>query len=472
MKFSWKLFMWTISIAAVTLAFGGYYIVNAFFQSALASQTKEALDENGIIQFALEASTLNIPSKYDRLQDQTVTQIGATLDTGGPSRYIRISGEDRAVLYASGGFEADDGILGSAAANKRAYRITSANGRYYIQTAAAVNVADRALTLETLSDITNVFEQRDSGFSVYRRVCVIVLLCEGVVIFLLSRWLTRPVKLLSDAARNMAKGNYAYRAKKAGNDELGGLTDDFNEMAAALEKNVEQLQETARAQEEFAGAFTHELKTPLTAIIGYADMLRSQKLDEEKQILSADYIYQEGRRLERLSFNLLDIIVLKRADKPPGVFQAGAVFEYIRETFLKSDANLSLQYEECRVTGDASLIKTLLANLIDNAIKASEPAGQIYVTGETDGGRYIFTVRDKGCGISPEHLGKITEAFYMVDKSRSHSRHGAGLGLTLCAEIARVHGSKLEIDSVAGVGTAVSLSLDKAAQPKGGGGNE
>ena len=460
MRFSWKLFMWSISIVAVTLAFGGYYIVNSFFHSALSRETKQALDENGIIGFALETAALNIPSKYERLQDQTITQIGATLDTGGQNRYIRISGEDTAILYESDGFCTDNDILSDTAGNERSYRITQSNGRYYIQTAVKVNVFDRALYLETLKDITTVFEDREIGFSVYRRVCIVVLLCEGVIIFILSRWLTHPVKLISDAARNMAEGNYAYRAKKVSNDELGGLTEDFNEMAASLQKNVEQLQEAARAQEEFVGAFAHELKTPLTAIIGYADLLRSQKVDEEKQILSADYIYQEGRRLEKLSFNLLDIIVLKHTDKPASSFQADMIFEYINNTFSKSNVKLSLKYDECQIKGDASLIKTVLDNLIDNSVKASEPSDIIEVTGAVCDNKYIFTVKDHGCGISQENLGRITQAFYMVDKSRFRSRHGAGLGLTLCSAIMRLHDTELKIDSMIGSGTIVSFALD------------
>ena len=464
MKFSWKLFMWTISIVAVTLAFGGYYLVSSFFQSVLSRETKQALDESVIICFAFETSALNIPSKYEHLQDRTVTQIGATLDSGGQNRYIRISGEDTAALYESNGFSSDNSILNDASDSERIYKITLADGRYYIQTAVKVNVVDRQLYFETLRDITGVFEEREASFSVYTRICIAVLLCEGVIIFLLSRWLTRPVNLLSAATRNMTRGNYTYRARKISNDELGGLTEDFNEMAASLEKNVEQLQEAARAQEEFIGALTHELKTPLTAIIGYADMLRSQKMDAEKQILSANYIYQEGRRLEKLSFDLLDILVLKRTDKPMTQFSASSIFEYIEDTFSKPHINLLLKYDESWIMGDPSLIKTILANLIDNSDKASEPSDEIEVTGKINGCKYIFTVRDHGCGILPENLDKITQAFYMTDESRSRSRHGAGLGLTLCAEIARLHDTVLNIESAVGLGTSVSFGLDTGAR--------
>ncbi len=469
MKFAWKLFLWTIAIVAATLAVGGYYIVSSMFQSSLTHETKQALDENGIIRFGFEISALNIPYKYEHLQDQDITRIAQTLDTGGENRYVRICDEDTIPLYVSDGFPADSIIITGAdnnssdndnSAKEVAYQIIPIDGRYYMQIATKLNIIDRSLYLETLADITSVFTEREAGFSVYRKVCIVVLICVGIIILLLSHWLTRPVRLLSIAAKRMAGGNYAARAKKISSDELGGLTQDFNEMATSLEKNMYQLQEAARAQEEFVGVFAHELKTPMTAIIGYADMMRSQKLEEEKLLLSADYIYQEGRRLEKLSFNLLDILVLKRTEKPSGTFDTETIFEYIRDTFSKLDVKLRIQYEECQVYGEMSLIKTLLANLVDNAVKASEPMGLVEVTGTARDCKYAITIRDNGCGIPPEHLSRLTEAFYMVDKSRSHSRHGAGLGLTLCAEIARLHGTELTIESVVGTGTTVGFTLE------------
>lgn len=469
MKFSLKLFLWTISIVAATLAVGGYYIVNSMFQTSLARETKQVMDESGIIRFGFEISALNIPYKYEHLQDQDIARIAQRLDTGGENRYVRICGEDSVPLYASEGFPAgsismkgdmDQGFEEGASAKELAYRIIPIDRRYYIQTAATLGIIDRSLSLETLTDITNVFTERETGFSIYRRVCIVILICEGIIIFMSSYWLTRPVRFLSVAAKKMAKGNYGARAKKISSDELGSLTQDFNEMAMSLEENVYQLQEAARAQEEFVGVFAHELKTPLTAIIGYADMMRSQKLEEEKLLLSADYIYQEGRRLEKLSFNLLDLIVLKRTEKPNGRFHTKAIFEYIRDTFSKFDINLYIQYEEREVYGEMSLIKTMVANLVDNAVKVSEPSGLVEVTGAAEDGRYTFTIHDCGYGIPPEHLSRLTEAFYMVDKSRSRSRHGAGLGLTLCAEIARLHGTELTIGSVVGMGTTVSFTLE------------
>ena len=129
---------------------------------------------------------------------------------------------------------------------------------------------------------------------------------------MISSWLTKPIRLLTRATKRMAAGDYGYRARQISDDELGQLTTDFNHMANVLEENINKLEEEIQAREDFVAAFAHELKTPLTAIIGYADMLRSRKLDEEKSFLSANYIYTEGKRLEAMSLRLLDIIVTKK----------------------------------------------------------------------------------------------------------------------------------------------------------------
>ena len=282
---------------------------------------------------------------------------------------------------------------------------------------------------------------------------------------LISSLLTKPVRLLTEATKRMAAGDYAYRAKRISQDELGELTKDFNSMAEALEQNIEKLEEEIEAKEEFMGAFAHELKTPLTAIIGYADMLRSHKLDEEKSFMSANYIYTEGKRLEAMSLRLLDIIVAGKEEAQLQVVPAESVFNYLQEMFLGDrDVSIQFSYEQGDMLAEVNLIKTVLVNLIDNAFKASEAGGQVTVDGYVLEDGYRFSVRDNGIGIPKEELHKITNAFYMVDKSRARSKNGAGLGLALCAEILKIHHSRLEIESEVGKGSCFSFVLRKGME--------
>ena len=231
-------------------------------------------------------------------------------------------------------------------------------------------------------------------------------------------------------------------------------------LAGAYNHNIIKLEEEIRAREDFVGAFAHELKTPLTSIIGYADALRSRRLDEEKQFMSANYIYTEGKRLEAMSFRLLDIMVTRRGEVEFTMVSAESLFLYLYDMYvINKSMKIYFNYDDGMVRAEANLIKSVLMNLLDNAFKASEADGLIEVYGHLMKDGYCFEVKDHGVGIPKEELHKITKAFYMVDKSRSRSRNGAGLGLALCAEILELHKSRLNIRSELGKGTTMSFTL-------------
>lgn len=460
MKFSYKILLCSITIMAMAFGFGGFFFVNYVFETSMEREIGQAMDESSILQFALETAALNIPSKYDVLHDSTIGQIGANLESSQNSSLLRISDEDFQTLYASEGFVEETEFLSAMEEQSRVYQIIHPNGHYYIQTGTVITAIDRVLYLETMRDVTDVFEERAQGFLVYRRLTVIMLLCGAVAMYFISYWLTKPIRILTKAARQMTEGDYSYRAEQVSQDEMGQLTQDFNRMSGALEQNIHQLEEEVRAREDFIAAFSHELKTPLTAIIGYADVLRSRKLDEEKHFLASNYIYTEGKRLETMSLRLLDIIVTKRYQPDAQVCDVKLFFDFLQVMYReKSEVRLAFDYEEGSVWSEADLIKTVLLNLTDNAIKASEPGSLVEISGKRQQDGYLFAIRDNGTGIPAEECKKIMEAFYMVDKSRSRSKNGAGLGLALCTEILKLHQSELAVESVPGEGSCFSFCL-------------
>ncbi len=369
---------------------------------------------------------------------------------------LRISDEEKSVLYAGDGFEADEALLELTDENTRTYRTILLNGRYYIQTGSTFHALDRVLYLETLRDVSEVFSERELGFRVYRRVTIIILILGMVIMYLISFLLTKPIRLLTRATKRMAAGDYDYRARTVSSDELGQLTLDFNHMA----ENINKLEDEIQAREDFVGAFAHELKTPLTAIIGYADMLRSRQMDEEKSLLSANYIYKEGKRLEAMSIRLLEIMVTRHGQAQFQEVSAETLFLYLHDMFTPNESmEFIYSYDQGTVWAESNLIITVLINLLDNACKASEPGSTIEIRGRQEEKGYRFIIRDYGIGIPKEELLKITKAFYMVDKSRARSRNGAGLGLALCTEILSLHNSVLEIESTPGEGTGISFVL-------------
>ena len=463
MKLLYKILLWNIVIVAVCMAIGGYSFVNFVFQTSLEREKEQALDETNIIQFAFETAALNIPSRYDVLQDTTIEEIGYSLERGGQnngSRMLRISDEDKRTLYLGDGFEPDETFLSEISEDTKIFQLREVQERYYIHIGTKIQAMDRVLYLETMKDITQIYEERKEGFGVYRKVILFVLICASVIMYLICRWLTKPIRLLTKATQKMAEGDYDYRAKVISNDEMGQLTDDFNKMAGKLEENISMLEADIQAREEFIAAFAHELKTPLTAIIGYADMLRSRKMDEEKAFVSANYIFTEGKRLEAMAFRLLDIIVTKRLDIEKQKINAEKLFQYLRELYGDyTHVKIRCQYEPATICVESDLLKSVLINLVDNACKASEDGGKVEIVGRKLDKGYLFSVKDYGMGIPEEEYDKITNAFYMVDKSRSRSKNGAGLGLALCVEILKLHNSELHIESKVGEGSRFSFLI-------------
>lgn len=462
MKFAYKILACTIIIMAVALGFSGFFLVNKTFEVSMNREIGRAMDENSILQYAFEAAALNVPSRYDVLQDRTIGQIGRSLENGGQTggRLLRISDENRTTLYVSDGFDKDEDFLSGIDDRTRIYQVIRRDKRYYVKTGAVFYALDRTLYLETMKDVTEVYAERAEGFETYRRVTLAVLALSSIVMFFIAFFLTRPIRQLIKATEKMRSGDFGFRAEVVGNDEMSQLTSDFNLMANTIEKNISTLEDEVRAREDFIAAFSHELKTPLTAIIGYADLLRSRKLDEEKHFLSANYIYTEGKRLETMAFRLLDIIVTKRTGIELQRICVAELFEYLREMYSENPLyELRIDYEPGEVNVEVNLMKSVLVNLVDNACKASKEGSRVEIYGRKLSEGYRISVKDYGVGIAPEEQKKILEAFYMVDKSRSRSRNGAGLGLTLCSSVLLLHDSRLEIESTPGEGSLFSFVL-------------
>lgn len=244
--------------------------------------------------------------------------------------------------------------------------------------------------------------------------------------------------------------------------EAGAKAD--KERIKALETEFMHLEELAGRREEFIASFAHELKTPLTAIIGYADMLRSKDMAPKPRFTAAGYIFSEGKRLEALSLKLMDIIVLGKQEFQKRRYDAGVLIREVAAVTVPSlgDAGMTLEirWEKGEVEIEPDLFKTLLINLVDNGRKASKHGQSIDLYGKNEENGYAFYIRDYGRGMKDEDLERITEPFYMVDKSRSRAQNGAGLGLALCKRIAELHGTRLEYSSEPDKGTTVRVLLE------------
>lgn len=232
--------------------------------------------------------------------------------------------------------------------------------------------------------------------------------------------------------------------------------------ALAAAWHYEKLQALNDRQSRFVADLTHELKTPLTSMIGYADLLRSAPLDESRRRAAADAIYHESTRLESLSQQLLALQGLQTDGVTLGSVPVAAVFADVARSL--PDAALDCDAPAgAAVRADRVLLADLLRNLVLNALHAEPKDGTVHLTCAEAGGQWRLTVRDNGCGIPAGALPHLTEPFYRVDKARARANGGSGVGLALCAEIAAAFGTKLEFESTPGEGTTVAIFLQKEA---------
>lgn len=277
----------------------------------------------------------------------------------------------------------------------------------------------------------------------------------GVIMVLVRRSM-RPLEKLQKAASDIADGNYRHRADVNSRDEVGALAVSFNRMAQSVQDRVEELTETARRQQLFIGGVTHEFKTPLTAILLSADTLQNTYMTEEEQMDALARIEAQGKWLERLVQKMWKLLTINRDIS----LQTISVPELLRrvrestsETLRSRDVSLEIHCDLQSLQGDPDLLQSALVNLVDNASKASSP-GQVVQLRAFEN---VLEVSDNGIGIPRESLERVTDAFYMVDKSRSKKLGGAGLGLALVKEIAAAHGADMEIESELGRGTTVRI---------------
>jgi signal transduction histidine kinase len=282
-------------------------------------------------------------------------------------------------------------------------------------------------------------------FNPERAVFIIVLLISFIFItlYLWLRWLFNPLRHLSSAVNEIAKGNYDVQIPVNRRDELGRLADSTREMAAKIKQNI-------KAKEQLLIDVSHELRTPLTRMklgleVGSTKKKINEDIDEmEKMISGLIEGYRAEGTTEKLNLEVTDIGELMR--------------EVIKGEPRAHLGGASLP--QMRIKVDREKLRTVFRNLLDNALKYS--SGTIDVSLAESPSSVILSVKDYGIGISEEDLKYIFEPFYRADPSRSKKTGGYGLGLSICKKIVEAHGGTIEIRSQPNQGTQAKVTLPRS----------
>lgn len=470
MKFRYKLVVSTILLLCLSFGIGGTILIDRAFKSTLNYAVERHLQNYQNVQNTLlMAADMSSAISYDDLStilSQLSTQNSASWS------YVRFVNMDTSeIIYSTGSSLEPVDLAVDNEDNTCISTIWSDRDSYYYQISGTTTIHQQTSTtsstyigrLDIVYNMTSIYTSRYNEQSIFRRLLIAITIIGAILSITLAYFMTKPLETLSRTVKKLSDGDMDARARIHSGDEIEELASNFNEMADTIQGNIDELQASIDRQEQFMGSFAHELKTPMTSIIGYADLLRSHTMKTDEVNEAANYIFSEGRRLESLSLKLLDLLLVKkdnielRATNPANVIKN--VLNIMKPELAKEGITLKSTCENGNCMLDADLFQSLIFNITDNARKAMDGKGDIHISSRVKNGNYIIIIKDNGRGMPPEELSKITDAFYRIDKSRSRAQGGAGLGLAICVKIAEIHDAVIRFKSAPGRGTVVTIII-------------
>ena len=465
MKFANKLFFATTSVLTVIFAIFGIWLLSSYFNKSMNREMEQAETENRMFQYLFEIAYQSLEEYGDDYAIRSAVDSVANSVEKADNHCFVWSKEDIFYGDTKSCLAQLEALMGVGEKldlqNNYGCGIRQVSQRYYLMSVCVVSTNEQQIYLGISKDVTTMYEDRQGLMNQYRLALVILLVVGGICIYILSQYITKPIRKLDAVVEQISRGNYDRRSRYKSSDEIGTLSDNFNHMADCLMEQMHVKELEAKQKESFTAAFAHELKTPLTSIIGYADMLNSIDMSEEERREAYYYIYSQGKRLESLSHKLLELVSLEQTPLQIRPVNTKDLEENIRETFRpifeKKNIRGKINLEKGVIYGDKDLLLSVFYNLLDNATKAASKDGFVLLKGKKVDNGYEVKVVDNGRGIPESEINRITEAFYMVDKSRSRKEGGAGIGMTLCQKIITLHKGILKISSRLGAGTIVQL---------------
>lgn len=410
MKFRYKVLITNLILLSVSLGLVGYLMIHKNFELAKETQISNAVIQNNLVQSSVEYEVLQALNRKESVKG-ALPDIGAQVSSGMRAENVTFfiyygdklvynETEENANLKKVWEAQQEDG-------NKN-YAIFEEDGHYYIYVTAASKVGDENLCMISRSDVSDAYALRDREIRYFRLILFVCLMIESLLIYVISRYLTRPLEQLNRVAEEITDGSYETRITVKSQDEVG--------------------------------------------------------------LLALSYIFSEGRRLERMSGKLFDLIYLREHEMEKEAVQvenvSSEVLKVVTPSFAAKGLVLKENIEPAVLYGNKELLVTALVNLLDNARKASKEHGVIEFSGkrikeEENPFYYELSVKDYGIGMTKEETERICDEFYMADKSRARQEGGAGIGMSLVALILEHHQAELIVESEPKKGTKMRICFRK-----------
>lgn len=445
MKLRHRLLLMMLAVFLLLLSIGTGIIIQQSFSSAVNTEKDRALTEAAIIASAIyqRAKDLDIQPLRDEMAKQEA--------------FYKAQGVTLSMLKDGRTLWGDTISLPEI--------LPEQGARRYLLQDKKLTIAQRlsdSLTLLYARDLSGLYVNRDQLLSLALALCLAGSLLILISVFVITRVIMKPIDKLQKAAGKITTGDYSVSLPTRGQDETAELARQFEKMVLAVKMREEELKEQAERKQLFIDSLAHEMRTPLTAVMGYARYLQSVDAEEEEQQKALGYIAGEAKRLKNLDETLMSLTrmthdgaELNPVDIPRLLEEAAG---RARPLYEDKGVSLTVQAEDGIWQGDEALLLLIAGNLLQNALTASIPGGTVTLSGEPD----RLSVTDAGIGMTQEQLQRACDPFYKADKARTRKAGGAGLGLTLAKQASLLLGAHLQLTSRPGEGTTASLIFDNS----------
>lgn len=419
MKFWKKLVLFIITIISIILSISRYLVVKNNFTHSIENISKQNTNQHILEKYMFESYMVKNIGEGNEITNESITEYLKSLYTNvdNNSELIALYTEDYTKIYSNIKEIETIDIRPILDVKNDKFALRKINDKHYMLFSSHWNINNKIIYIVNIYSVEDIYQERNRQAKAILLSDSIILIISSIVISVFSIFIT--------------------------------------------EKKINELNLLVKQKDDFIKGFTHELKTPMTAIMGYSDMLRLKQVDVSISKKALNYIYAETKRLENLSFKLMQLMSLSEEKIELKSIDITNFTEKCLN-FILTNNKVEFNLENAYVLGDIELLEVVMKNLIENADNSEPKDNKIVVQGKVMGRKkYRIYVCDKGKGIAKEHINRVIEDFYMVDKSRSKINGGSGIGLSLVKKILDLHNSKLYIESKENIGTTVYFDLYK-----------
>lgn len=459
-----RTFLTTLVLFLFSFNLGILIISVTTFKDTVNRAEERSLGEHYFIISALVKDFHAVESRGTDIEDSVDSLLQPYSYLSGEKKVKLALYKDNQLVYSNRlESELQGGYVEPPEDGNRLVSMQKSDGHTYVTVSGRLPEPYDSYTAVYLYDMTEAITSWGQMKNLLFFVAFILSILLALGLLLLLNRLFKPLSLISQTSRHIAAGSYETRLPVTGRDELSEMAQSFNHMAEEIQRQMTELITAADKKQQFIDNFAHELRTPLTAIYGYAEYMQKAALTEDDRLAALHYIMSESQRMQTMAYQLLELANLRNDQITWEEQNTAELFHSVQQTLhskiKEKNIRLEILIELEAIQGDASLLKSLFINLIDNAIKACSIGGHIQVRAALEDGKKMISIQDNGKGMSSEVLQHITEPFYREERSRNRRDGGAGLGLAICQQIVLLHAAELEFKSVPEEGTTVIITF-------------